>query len=225
MNLKHTEIDLLANDVRENINQTLEITKFSITASSALIGFGLSGITKQGILSAFICLLPIPIIIAAVEMIFNRRSNVMKKATYLRVFGGKDYVWELFLREQRERHKKEGSSFTRTLIKMLKAVTFISIIASIILLCTSAITKGYYKGAWPIGHIIEDPSKFFPLIVTSIIFASIAGIFFLILQFFKKTELNIENVLMGGDAEELMAEKWINIEKNLNTQNNSRLPE
>jgi hypothetical protein len=257
MNLKNTEIDLLANDVRENIKQTLEITKFSITASSALIGFGLSGIANQGILSALICLLPIPIIIAAIEMIFDRRSNVMKKATFLRMFGGENYVWELFLRKQRVKHLKEqeekqkrdiedssftkkncvvifiwvlhffkkiekhksdninGPSFTRTLIRMLKTIAFISIIASTILLLACVFSpNGYYKGTW-------DPLKILSLFA---ILLSIACVFYWVVRFFKGIELRIENVIMGGEAEQKMADEWVYIEDEIKNQDSGRLP-
>ena len=86
MELTNTEIQLLSEDIRNNINQTLEITKFSIAASCVILGFGLSNFQERGLLAPLICLLPIPVITVAIEMIFNRRRNIMRKATFLCVY-------------------------------------------------------------------------------------------------------------------------------------------
>ncbi len=207
MKLNKIEIQLLAEDIRNNINQTIEITKFSITASCAFLGFGLSNAGNQGIIASLICLLPVPILTAAIEMILNRRLNIMRKATFLRKYGGNDYVWEKFLRGLREikndpsTAKKDEQSFTKTLLNTLLASIKISFIVSVLVLLyrsTNMIEKS-------IPELITAVSCFIIIISTAIFFK----------KYLYKKWNNVEQFLMGGEAEDKIADNWAFVEDKL----------
>lgn len=213
MKLNKTEIDLLAQDVRNNINQTLDITKFTLTASCLLLGFAFSNIVNAGILTPVICLLPIPLIITAIEMIFNRRTNIMRKATYLRKYGGKQYRWELFLRglrdeitnDKQSNVKNSKSSFTKTILIMLFVMCFICILSSI----------GFIVYDYACLDILEQSKicvkKFYkdPIVY-------ISGAVAILIFIYSLIKWNkIETILMGGDYEKEVFEKWDIVESEL----------
>ncbi len=198
MKLSKIEIELLAEDVRNNINQTLDIAKFSIAASCALVGLGLGNIEKEAMMASLICLLPFPILIAAVEMIFNRRRNIMKKATFLRLHGKEHYQWELSLyklrkyKKNRNRKKEAGESFTRTVLNLFLAIYIMSAAAAIVM---------FFYGY---SHVATSDKicKMSLVGLLIIVAVTVAGLRF------RSAYKNVEQVLMGGDAEDDAAAAW-----------------
>lgn len=229
MKLSKIELDLLAQDVRNNINQTLDITKFTLTASCLMLGFAFSNTDKAGSLIPVICLLPIPLIIAAIEMIFNRRTNIMRKATFLRKYGGKDYKWELFLKGLRNEIQKKPvneisllnriatifignkskSSFTKTIFKMLIIMCYICILSSI----------GFIVYYYVCSDLSENSNACFnnyykdPFVYISAVVAILVFIYSII------KGIKIDSILMGGDAENKAFEKWDKVESELMKSN------
>ncbi len=201
MKIENDEMQLLTEDIRFNINQTLEITKFAITASTALIGLSFTIFGMNTIFSPLICLLPIPILMAALEMIFNRRSNVMKKATFLRACPNVNNQWEKCLYYFRK-NKNDKSSFTKTLFLMLFIMAILCSFASIIIeLYLLKSIVNFQKHLLGIGF-----SHCF--VVTLIAVSILLTIIYFIVKWIK-----IDNVLMGGKAEEKMFQTWVKIDK------------
>jgi len=208
MKLSKIEIQLLTEDVRNNINQTLEITKFSIAASCVLLGFGLGNFEGKGFLASLICLLPIPILAAAVEMVFNRRINIMRKATFLRNYGGDDYVWEAFLRQLRvnkkEHTSKSDRSFTKTLLRMLLGMSLLSLAAAIVLFSSRIMDPEF-------NNLLSRSASQKIEIIFTLLFLIVAGIFSC--TYFCRKWKEVDSILMGGDAEQANAKDWKKVEK------------
>jgi hypothetical protein len=218
MKLDTKEIELLAEDIRNNINQTIEIAKFSITGASLLLGYSLSRFNDSPISSGIMCLLPIPILLAAVEMIINRRQNIMEKSTFLRRFGNTNYIWELFLREYR-RKQTVRSSFTKTIINMLKCMVWICILFSVLI---SIVV--FFK---------HSPSTFFPRIfaldksalVSLFMFTVLAIVTISMWVYFHKKQNNVNSVIMGTDNEDKTFDTWGEVRTDVKGSYPDRTPE
>jgi hypothetical protein len=221
MILETDEIKILAEDVKENINQTLDITKFAVTASCTILGFSFAGIVTKNMLSPLICILPIPILCVALEMILNRRLNIMKKATFLRRFGGNKYRWEKYLYYKRITKEGEATtkdSFTRTLYVTLLTIALVSIIAAVvmeigplILLWKCLKTHSFCDIAHSYCDIKNGSDTFlnwivFGLMLTTILFS---------IYYFVSRGFKLKEVQMGGSSEERMFRNWSDVEETL----------
>ena len=135
--LEDFEIKILCDQIENNIKQTLDIAKFSITASCALIGFGLSFFTtSQSNIGFLIFLLPLVILYSAHQMILNRRYAIMQKASYLRAFAKGKYWWELFIQKLRTyetKTKYKKSSFYIPIMISIGLTGLLGCITSIVL--------------------------------------------------------------------------------------------
>lgn len=224
MKLKKKEIELLADDIKNNINQTIEITKFSLTAATAILAFAASR-NNVDLFSALGCLLPIPILMIAITMIINRRQNVLEKATFLNIFGGSDYVYELFLSTLRHEKLRKPTSFSITLFKMLIVMIFISVILALIITLYAVFIPADKIQPITCDHLT---SHLHYLILGVILILMFIGCFV-----YSKYVLNqLRQVLMGPNIqdggcpsnEDTMADQWNQVLEIVKKSDKKRIP-
>ena len=180
MELSEIEVNSLRSELIQYISQILEITQVCVTASIAIIGFGLSRPSHQACL---IALLPLLILWPSFTLVLNRRKNVMRVGTYLRAFGGTIFQYEKILRNLRKQEEMtKWPSFHRSIAKIFIILGFISIFVSSFLM------------------ILEQLWRY-------LFVAGIALLFWIGFTYFiKKSE---SAILMGGQEDDKIYDLWL----------------
>jgi hypothetical protein len=131
MSLSSTEISSLRTELVRYSDQMLDLVKFAVTATSVLIGFGLSA---EDPTDGYIVLVPLLILASSFSLAMNRRQNIVRIATYLRAFAGEEFEYESRLWQLRQRRDLPWVSYQLTTLQVFIITGFICVILSFLLL-------------------------------------------------------------------------------------------
>jgi 8-oxo-dGTP diphosphatase len=202
MHLEKSEIALLREEVLKDIGQTVDVTKFGVTTATAIIAAGLALYGHNPEVAGFVFLLPLLLLAMTVEILINRRRNVMNKATYLRAFAHENFKWETYLREFRRREEsKEKSSHYKTLLN--------------IILLTGALACSLSLGAFWV--VAPDPAEYPALMAVGRWISAGATITWIIYCLWKK--LGAKRILLGSKQEDNVHERWLTMDDDCEWKN------
>jgi hypothetical protein len=102
-----------------------------VTATSALIGFGLSTPSPT---AGYIVLVPLFILAPSVSIMMNRRQNIVRIASYLRAFAKEEFRYESRLWQLRQRRDIPWISYHLSTLQMFIIMGFVCIALSFLLL-------------------------------------------------------------------------------------------
>jgi hypothetical protein len=131
MALSDIEVTCLRNELIKYEDQIVDLTKFAITASSILLGFGLS---QSGPAAGFIVLVPLVVIAPLLQLMLNRHLNIVRVATYLWAFAGESFRFEERLWKFRKDSVLPRGSFATGTRGLLLMIGFVCILLSFVLL-------------------------------------------------------------------------------------------
>jgi hypothetical protein len=130
--LSEVEISSLRDEIAADARQCLDLTKYAVAFTTALIG---AALTTNSFL---IALLPILVLLAARAEIINKKGNTLRIATYLTIFGRSKmrYEYRLWLLrlKTREDPLKGWSGHAFGTFQILSLAGYVSIVASSYLL-------------------------------------------------------------------------------------------
>jgi hypothetical protein len=131
MSLSDTEISSLRAELVRYSDQVLDLIKFAVTATSALIGFGLSRVDYT---AGYIVLVPLLILAPSLSLAMNRRQNIVRIATYLRAFAGDEFKYESRLWQLRQHRDIPWTNYPYSTLQMFVIPGFVCIALSFLLL-------------------------------------------------------------------------------------------
>jgi len=131
MSLSDTEISSLRAELVRYSDHILDLVKFAVTATSALIGFGLS---RGDHTAGYILLVPLLILAPSLSLAMNRRQNIVRIATYLRAFAGDRFEYESRLWQLRQRRDIPWVSYQLSTLQVFIITGFVCIALSFLFL-------------------------------------------------------------------------------------------
>lgn len=127
MSLSAIEISSLRSEIVNYSGQVLDLVKFAVTASCALIGFGLS---RGDHTAGYILLVPLLILAPSQSLVMNRRQGIVRIAAYLRAFAGEEFKYESRLWQIRQRHDIPWVSYQFSIFQVFVTTGFVCIALS-----------------------------------------------------------------------------------------------
>lgn len=131
MSISDIEVSSLRAELVRYSDQILDLVKFAVTATSALVGFGLS---RGDYTAGYIALVPLLILAPSLSLVMNRRQNIVRIATYLRAFGGHKFAYESRLWRLRQRRDIHWVNYQFTILGVFIIIGFVCITMSFLFL-------------------------------------------------------------------------------------------